>query len=116
MRVSNIFLHLKTTLHGLDVTVCLFLFLFSFNSIAQKNTAQVIAVVEKLTKDYIPSEYRSHPDYLRNQLDGIPTNIELIQYRTASQKTFIDVNGNYHTQKTGGYFHYFKNGDRKSVV
>jgi gliding motility-associated-like protein len=110
MRVSNFNVFCSISLHKLQTLVLLSLFLLSFTAFTQSSKDPEFSATEKLVIGYLPEEYKSHPDYLKNQLDGIPANIELIQYRTASQKTFVDITGNYHTQKTGGYFHYFKNG------
>jgi len=110
MRVSNNNLLLSISLQTLQTTVLLFFFLLSFNAFTQSSKDPEFSATEKLIIGYLPDEYKSHPDYLKNQLEGLPTNIELLQYRTENQKTFIDINGNYHTQKTGGYFHYLKNG------
>jgi gliding motility-associated-like protein len=59
-----------------------------------------------LVEKYIPEEFRLHPEFLQKSLQIASVNIELIQYRTENQRTFIDVNNNYHTQTTGGVFHY----------
>lgn len=110
MRVSNNNLLCSISLQTLQTIILLFLFLFSFTAFSQSSKDPEFSATEKLIIGYLPEEYKSHPDYLKNQLEGLPTNIELLQYRTENQKTFIDINGNYHTQKTGGYFHYLKNG------
>ena len=59
-----------------------------------------------LIEKYIPEEFRKHPEFLQKSLNIEAVNIELIQYRTENQRTFIDINHNYHTQTTGGVFHY----------
>lgn len=64
----------------------------------------------ELAMSKVPLEFQKHPEFLNLQLDNIPLNIELIQFRTKDQRTFVDIEGNYHTQKTGGYYNYFKDG------
>ena len=59
-----------------------------------------------LVKKYIPEEFRTHPEFLQKTLGIGNVNIELIQFRTENQRTFIDINHQYHTQTTGGVFHY----------
>lgn len=57
----------------------------------------------------IPQSYKNHPEYGKIHLDNDPTTIELIHLRTENSRTFIDQRGQYHTQQTGGYFHFKDN-------
>jgi hypothetical protein len=70
--------------------------------LSQQNQRQTLAQIK------IPVQFQTHPEFLKLELENCPTNIELIQYRTADQRTFLDIEGNYHTQKTGGYYNYLK--------
>jgi len=96
-----------------NLTIIKFQFLFitlSFFAFSSKVFSQINSQNQRinLAQSKIPQEYHSHPEYLKLQLENVPANIELIQFRTANQRTFLDVEGNYHTQKTGGYFNYQK--------
>ena len=83
----------------------IFSFCFISNIIfSQKTDQQNQRII--LAQSKIPTEFQSHPEYLRLQLENVPTNVELIQFRTEDQRTFLDIEGNYHTQKTGGYYNY----------
>ena len=83
----------------------IFAFCFISNIIfSQKTDQQNQRII--LAQSKIPTEFQSHPEYLKLQLENIPTNVELIQFRTEDQRTFLDIEGNYHTQKTGGYYNY----------
>ena len=75
---------------------------FSNIILSQQNQRQTLAQIK------IPVQFQTHPEFLKLELENCPTNIELIQYRTADQRTFLDIEGNYHTQKTGGYYNYLK--------
>ena len=70
--------------------------------LSQQNQRQTLA------QSKIPVQFHSHPEFLKLELENFPSNIELIQYRTADQRTFLDIEGNYHTQKTGGFYNYLK--------
>ena len=58
----------------------------------------------------IPLKFQKHPEFLQLQLEDVPANVELIQFRTKDQRTFVDAKGNYYTQKTGGYYNYLRDG------
>ena len=88
----------------LFLKVLFIVFIQTNNLFSQLNTIQNKRL--NLAQNKIPTEFQSHPEYLKLELENIPTNIELIQYRTANQRTFLDIEGNYHTQKTGGYYNY----------
>ena len=65
---------------------------FSNFILSQQNQRQTLAQIK------IPEQFHTHPEFLKLELENFPSNIELIQYRTADQRTFLDVEGNYHTQ------------------
>lgn len=94
------------------LTLSLILFsIYSFSNLlhSQQNQRQTLA------QSKIPEQYHSHPEFLKLELEDFPTNIELIQFRTADQRTFLDIEGNYHTQKTGGYYNYLKENQWLSI-
>jgi len=86
--------------------VVLIFYLISNSIFGQQN--EQLAQRKNLANKKVPIEFHSHPEFLHLQLENLPANIELIQFRTVDQRTFLDIEGNYHTQKTGGYFSYQK--------
>lgn len=97
----------------LFLKVLFIVFIQTNNLFSQPNNLQNQRL--NLAQNRIPSEFQSHPEYLKLELENVPTNIELIQYRTANQRTFLDIEGNYHTQKTGGYYNYQIDNNWRSI-
>lgn len=69
----------------------------------------------ELLKKYVPAEFSKHAEYGKYVLDISKRNIELIQYRKADERLFIDAEGNYYFQKSGGQFHYQVNNEWRSI-
>ncbi|HRO77003.1 MAG TPA: hypothetical protein PLP27_12750, partial [Crocinitomicaceae bacterium] len=60
----------------------------------------------------IDARYQTHPEYGKYSLDIPVENVEILQLRTESSKTFYGADGQYRVQQTGGVFHYKNaNGD-----
>jgi len=76
------------------------------NNLRETSSGESESEKAYLVEKYIPEEFRKHPEFLKKSLEIASVNIELIQYRTENQRTFIDLNHQYHTQTTGGIFHY----------
>ena len=76
------------------------------NNLRETSSTESESEKAYLVEKYIPAEFRKHPEFLKKSLEIASVNIELIQYRTENQRTFIDLNHQYHTQTTGGIFHY----------
>ena len=54
----------------------------------------------------IPEAFKTHPEYNQIKFENDPGSQELIHLRTEKSRTFKSSNGDYHTQQTGGYFHF----------